>query len=140
MPLLKLLTKESKFHWNDECQITFDTLKDKLSSTPVLRGPYWKLPFHISTDASNSVIGAVLGQKENLVIHVIYFVSKNLNHSELNYTVTKKEFLLVIYTINKFRHYITVYKVFIHTNHSAIRYLMNKPNTNGRITRWFLLL
>jgi len=32
------------------------------------------------------------------------------------------------------------YEVFVHTDHSTIRYLMNKPTTNGRITRWLLLL
>ena len=32
------------------------------------------------------------------------------------------------------------YDVFVHTVHFAIRYLMNKPVTNGRITRWSLLL
>ena len=48
--------------------------------------------------------------------------------------------LAVIHAVNKFRHYITGYQVFIHTDHSTIKYLMNKPITNGRITRWLLLL
>lgn len=89
-PLFKLLTKEYEFRWNDKCQTTFDTLKDKISSAPVLRGPDWKLTFHISIDASNSAIGAVLGQKENLVSYVIYFVSKNLTPVELNYCNSEK--------------------------------------------------
>ncbi len=139
-PLFKLLTKEYEFHWNDECQATFDTFKEMLSSTPVLRGTDWKLPFHISTNDSDSTIGVVLGQKEDLVTHAIYYVSKNLTLAELNYTVIEKEFLDVIYVINKFRNYITGYEVFVHTKHSVVRYLMNKPDTNGRITRWLLLL
>ena len=48
--------------------------------------------------------------------------------------------MVVVYSINKFRHYITSYEVFIHTDHSTIIFLMNKPITNGRITRWLLLL
>ena len=59
---------------------------------------------------------------------------------ELNYTVTEKEFLAVIYAIKKFRHYITGYPTFVHTDHTAIRYMMNKPITNARVTRWLLLL
>ena len=47
---------------------------------------------------------------------------------------------MVVHSINKFQHYITGYEVFVHTDHSAIRFLMNKPVTNGRITRWLLLL
>eukprot|EP00253_Pinus_taeda_P008259 PITA_08259 len=60
--------------------------------------------------------------------------------AELNYTVTEKEFLAVIHAINKFRHYITGYTTFVHTDHSAIKYLMNKSITNARVTRWLLLL
>ena len=60
--------------------------------------------------------------------------------AELNYTVTEKEMLAIIHAVNKFLHYITGYEVLVHTDHSAIRYLMNKPITNDMITRWLLLL
>ena len=54
--------------------------------------------------------------------------------------MTEKEILAVVHAINKFWHYITGYQVFVHTDHAAIRFLMNKPITNGRVTRWLLLL
>eukprot|EP00253_Pinus_taeda_P002579 PITA_02579 len=54
--------------------------------------------------------------------------------------MTEKEFLVIIYAINRFRHYITEYTTSVHTDHADIRYLMNKPITPGRITRWILLL
>jgi len=59
---------------------------------------------------------------------------------ELNYTVTEKEFVAVVHAINKFRHYITLYEIFIHTDHSSIKYVMKKPTINGITTRWLLLL
>jgi len=114
-------------------------LKTRIFEEPILRGPNWKLPFHISTDASDTALGVVLGQKY-LVPYSIYYTSKNLTPTKLNYTVIEKEFLVVVHAINKFRHYITGYETFIHTDHSAIRYLMNKSITNGRVTRWILLL
>ena len=52
----------------------------------------------------------------------------------------KKEFLAVVYSINNFFHFIKGYEVFVDTDHSAIRFLKNKPITNGRVTRWLLLL
>ena len=73
-----------------------------MSDTPILRGPNWTLPFHISTDASDSSLGVVLGQKEGQQHYAIYFISKNLTPIELNYTITEKEFLAVIYAIIKF--------------------------------------
>jgi hypothetical protein len=48
--------------------------------------------------------------------------------------------LVVVHAINKFRHYITGYQAFVHTGHSDIKFLMNKPATNPRVTRWLLLL
>ena len=69
-----------------------------------------------------------------------YFINKNLTPAELNYTVTEKEMLAVVHAVNKFFHYVTCYEIFVHTNHSALRYLMNNPITNGRITRWILLM
>lgn len=48
--------------------------------------------------------------------------------------------LTIIHAVNKFQHYITGYEVFVHTDHSSIRHLMNKPVTSGRVTRWLLLL
>jgi hypothetical protein len=48
--------------------------------------------------------------------------------------------LVVVHAINKFRHCITGYQAFVHTDHSTIKFLMNKPVTNPRVTRWMLLL
>jgi len=67
-------------------------------------------------------------------------LEKNLSKAELNYIVTEKEFLVFVHSLNKFRHYITDYQTFVHTDHAAIKYLMNKPNVNVRIIIWLLLL
>jgi hypothetical protein len=139
-PLFLLLMKNVEFKWTNSCQEAFNTLKHQLSIAPILRGLDWTLPFHITLDSSDTTIGVVLGQEENHLPYAIYFISKNMTPAELNYTVTEKEFLAVIYAINKFRHYITSYSTFVHTDHSTIKYLMNKPITIARVTRWLLLL
>lgn len=72
--------------------------------------------------------------------YTIYYIRKNLTTTELNYTVTEKEFLAVVYSIKKFRHYITRYQVFLYTGHFSITYLSKKKITNSRVTRWLLLL
>eukprot|EP00253_Pinus_taeda_P031973 PITA_31973 len=132
--------KNIEFKWTDSYQKAFNELKHQLSTTPILRGSNWALPFHISSDASETAIRAVLGQEENNLPYPIYFISKNMTPAKFNYTVTKKEFLAVIYPINKFRHYITGYTTFVHTDHLAIKYLMYKSVTNDRVTKWLLLL
>jgi hypothetical protein len=137
---LHALTSNVEFKWSEKCDMAFAGLKKLISIAPVLRGPNWKIPFQISTDASDIAIGVVLGQEEEKKPYAIYFISKNLTLAELNYTVTEKEFLAVIHAINKFRHYIIGYSVILYIDHFAIRYVANKPITNGRVTRWFLLL
>jgi len=134
------LAKDSEFIWSKSCQEALDILKGNLTTTPILRGPNWVLPFHIHADASHKAIGAALGQKEDKFPHAIYFISKNLSKTELNYTVTEKELLAIVHSLNKFRDYITCYQTFVHTDHATIKYLMNKLDVNATIIRWFLLL
>ena len=66
----------------------FVKLKEKLSTSPILRGPNWALPFHISFDASDTAIGAVLGQQDGQAPYAVYYISKNFAPFELNYTNT----------------------------------------------------
>jgi hypothetical protein len=137
---LRALTGNVEFQWSDKCDVAFARLKRLVSTTPLLRGPNWKLPFHISSYTSDISIDIVLGNEEDKKPYAIYFISKNLTPTELNYTVTEKEFLSVIHAINKFRHYITGYPIILYIDHSAIKYLANKPINNGWVTRWLLLL
>lgn len=134
------LTRNVDFSWSDECDTAFAGLKKLVSTTPVLRGPNWELPFHTSTDALDVAISTILGQEEDKKPYDIYHIRKNLTSVELNYVVTENEVLAIIYAINKFRHYITDYQVFVYNDHSAIQYLANKLITYGQVTRWLFLL
>ena len=57
-------------------------------------------------DASDFVIGAVLGQRENGKPYVIYYASKTLNEAQRNYITTEKELLAVVFALDKFRGYL----------------------------------
>jgi len=54
--------------------------------------------------------------------------------------MNEKEFLAVVHSLNKFKHYITCYQTFVDTDHAGIKYLMNKPDVNASIISWLLLL
>jgi hypothetical protein len=101
-PLFQLITKDAEFVWTDECETAFGQIKELVCKALILRGPDWKLLFHISADASHMAVGVVLGQQEDKKPYTIYYINKNLTPAELNYTVTEKEFLAVIYVVNKF--------------------------------------
>ena len=53
-------------------------------------------------DASDYAVGAVLGQRKNNIFHVVYYASKTLNVTQLNYTTTEKELLAIVYGLEKF--------------------------------------
>ncbi|XP_022841909.1 uncharacterized protein LOC111365593 [Olea europaea var. sylvestris] len=139
-PLCCLLMKESTFEFTDEYLQAFNTLKEKLTSTPVIITPDWNLSFELMCDASDYAVGVVLGQRRNKVFHVIYYASKTLNDAQLNYATTEKELLAIVYAFDKFRSYLVGSKVIVYTDHAAIRYLMEKKDAKPRLIRWILLL
>ncbi|KAL5537812.1 hypothetical protein UlMin_043593 [Ulmus minor] len=95
-PLCELLVKDSVFDFSKDCLHAFETLKEKLISSPVIVAPDWELPFTLMCDASDYAIGAVLGQRKGKIFHVIYYASKVLNDAQLNYATTEKELLAVM--------------------------------------------
>ena len=64
-PLHRLTERGATFCWNDSCQSAFDTLRELLTSAPVLSYPDFTREFILDTDASDSGIGAVLSQVDN---------------------------------------------------------------------------
>ena len=63
-----------------------------------------------------------------------------MNDAQLNYATTEKELLAIVFAFEKFRPYLIVNKVVVHTDHSAIKYLMTKKDVKPRLIRWVLLL
>jgi hypothetical protein len=59
-PMEKLLNKDSNFQWIERCQQSFDTLKKKMVTAPILVFPYWSKEFNVHVDASSIALGAVL--------------------------------------------------------------------------------
>ncbi|KAL5556021.1 hypothetical protein UlMin_038257 [Ulmus minor] len=139
-PLCNLLEKDIKFDFVENCLKAFLELKKKLSSAPVIVAPDWVAPFELICDASDVAVGAVLGQKRNRVFHSIYYASKTLQGAQLNYTVTEKELVAVVFAFDKFRSYLVSTKVIVYTDHSAIKYLVEKKDAESRLIRWVLLL
>ena len=81
-------------------------------------------------DASDHIVGDILGQRIDKKPHVIYYSSKTLNDAQLNYTTTKKELLVVVFVLDKFRLYLVRSLVIIYTDHSALKYLLTKPDAS----------
>ncbi|CAN6586228.1 unnamed protein product [Malus baccata var. baccata] len=139
-PLCQLLQKDVTFDFNKECEKAFKNLKEMLTSAPIIRPPDWNIPFELMCDASDYALGAVLGQRKDKQPHVIYYASRTLNDTQLNYSTTEKELLAVVFALDKFRSYLLGTKVIIYTDHAALKYLLTKKEAKPRLIRWMLLL
>ncbi|XP_070040070.1 uncharacterized protein [Nicotiana tomentosiformis] len=139
-PLCKLLEKDSKFHFNEDCMKAFELLKFKLTTTLIITAADWSFLFELMCDASDVAARAVLGKRINKIFHPIYHASKTMTDAQVNYTVTEKELLAFVFAMEKFRPYLMGTKVIVHTDHEALRYLMRKKDSKARLMRWVLLL
>ena len=115
-------------------------LKQSLVESPILQSPNWDLPFEIMCDASDFAVGAILGQWIDKKPTAICYVSKTLADAQLNYTVTNKELLAVIFALENFRSYILGSKIIVYTDHAALKYFLSKKEAKPRLIRWVLLL
>ena len=105
-PLTNLLAKDVPFEFDDACLKSFNILKKALISAPIIQPPDWSLPFEIMCDASDYVVGVVLGQTKDKKHHAIAYATKTLREPQLNYATTEKELLTVVFAIDKFRSYL----------------------------------
>jgi hypothetical protein len=71
--------------------------------------------------------------------HPIHFSSPKLSQVESNYTTTEREGLDMMYALQKFRNYLLGSHFKFFTDHSILKYLLNKPILEVFICRWLLL-
>jgi hypothetical protein len=135
-----LLKKDCQFGWTKECQQSFDTLKQKMVTTPILVFLDWSKEFHMHVDASSIKLGAILAQPgEGDIDHPLSFASRKLSTTEVNYTTIERVGLAMVHALQKFCHYLLGGQFKMFTDHSTLKYLVNKPLLGGRIWRWLLL-
>ncbi|GKE84930.1 reverse transcriptase domain-containing protein [Tanacetum coccineum] len=108
-----LLENETPFIFSKECIEAFNTLKKKLTEAPILVALDWDLPFEIMCDASDFVVGAVLGQRKSKHFQPIHYAIKTMTDAQAHYTNMEKELLAVVYAFEKFRPYLVLSKTIV---------------------------
>ncbi|KAG8471955.1 hypothetical protein CXB51_036468 [Gossypium anomalum] len=135
-PMTRLLQKDVKFEWTDECQQSFNRLKDLLTKAPVLVQPEPGKEFVIYSDASLNGLGCVLMQEGK----VIAYASRQLKSHERNYPVHDLELAAIVFALKIWRHYLYGEKCHIYTDHKSLKYLMTQKDLNLRQRRWLELI
>ena len=135
-PLTRLTRKEEPFLWSEACQQSFDELKRRLTSAPVLTLPSGQDGFAVYCDASRQGLGCVLMQNDK----VIAYASRQLKKHEQNYPTHDLELAAVVFALRIWRHYLYGVPCRIFTDHKSLQYLFTQKELNMRQRRWIELI
>ncbi|KAF7821193.1 reverse transcriptase [Senna tora] len=131
-PLNEIIKKDVGFKWGKEQEAAFNTLKEKLSSAPLLLLPDFSKTFEIECDASGIGVGVVLMQDKR---PIAYF-SEKLNGATLNYSTYDKELYALVRALETWQHYSWSKEFVIHTDHESLKHLKGQDKLNRRHARW----
>lgn len=91
-PIFKLLKKDATIKWTDECQQSFDKIKEYLSNLPVLVPPEPGRPFFLYLIVLENSFGCILGQHDvtRKKEQAIHYLSKKFTSYEDIYTLLER--------------------------------------------------
>ena len=91
-PLTQLTRKNVKFQWNENCEKSFEELKHRLVTAPILSIPSGSGGFIVYSDASNNGLGRVVMQNGK----VVAYASKQVKEYEKKYPTHNLELAKVV--------------------------------------------
>ena len=105
-PPYELFKKKKLFEWSVSCEKAFTEIREMMATRPVLSFADFSIPFELSVDASEIVLGAVLQQKAESLERVVIFASRTLYQHEKYYSIIEKKMLAIVWGIGHFRCYL----------------------------------
>ncbi|KRH93336.1 pol polyprotein, partial [Pseudoloma neurophilia] len=141
--LLKGKTQKSKAQITHSLKSkdAFTQIKEMITSDLSKSQPDLQKPFILTTDASEIGIGAILAQRDSQGrLKMVSAFSKTLDPAQKNYSVTDKELLAIVKSLEHFRHFLLGKEFILRTDHRALTYLHTCKNPTSRLLRWSLRL
>jgi hypothetical protein len=135
-PMTELLKKDKKFEWNPACKASFQELKKRLTTAPILVMPDMEKLFSIYCDVSGQGLGCVLMQDG----HVVVYASQQLRRHEAHYLTHDLELAAVVHALKIWRHYLMGRRCELYTDHKSLKYFFTQSNLNLRQRRWLELI
>jgi hypothetical protein len=132
----ELLEKSKTFEWTPRCEVSFQELKKRLTTTPVLTMPNMEKPFSIYCDASGQDLGCVLMQDN----YVVAYASRQLRKHEDKYPAHDLELAVVVHALKIWRHYIIDKRCEVYSDHKSLKYIFTQLDLNLRQSIWLELI
>src|SRR4051812_4096553 len=134
--MTELLKKEKKYDWSEGCEVSFQELKKRLVSAPVLCLPDIEKEFQVYCDVSRQGLGSVLMQGGRLTA----YASRKLKKHEANYPTHDLELASVVHALKTLRHYLMGKRCEIFTDHKSLKYIFTQKELNMRQRIWLELI
>jgi hypothetical protein len=132
LPMTRLTRKEISFKWDSKCEKSFMSLKEKLTTAPVLVIPDPSKSYEVFCDASKKGLGGVLMQNGQ----VVAYASRQLKPHEENYPTHDLELAVVVFVLKVWRHYLYGVHFQMFSDHKSLKYLFDQKELNMRQRRW----
>ena len=113
------MKKETRFKWDDKCERSFQELKHKLTTAPVLTILSGPGGFEIYSDASLKGLGCVLMQHGK----VVAYMSCQLRPHERNYPTHDLKLATIVFALKIRRHYLCGVHVDMFIDHKSLQYV-----------------
>jgi hypothetical protein len=141
-PLFKLLRKDVKIKWTEDCQKAFDKIKEYLLNPPILVPPTPGRPLILYLTIQEASMGCMLGQQDETgkKEQAIYYLSKKFTEPETRYLLVEKTCCALAWASRKLRQYMLYYTTWLVSRMDPIKYIFEKPALTGKIARWQVLL
>ena len=135
-PMTRLTLKEVQFDWDDRCEETFQELKRRLTSAPILIVPDRGQGYIVYCEASRAGLGCVLMQSGR----VVAYGSRQLKNHEQNYPTHDRELAAVVFALKIWRHYLYGKEFEVYSDHKSMKYIFTQRDLNMRQRRWMEFL
>jgi ribonuclease HI len=134
--MTRLLEKGEVFKWTHDCHVSFEELKKRLTTVPVLVLPDLSKKFDIYCDTSRQGLGCVLMQDGQVVL----YASRQLRKHEENYPTHDFELVAVVHALKIWRHYLISHRCEIYSDHKSLKYIFTRTDLNQRQRGWLELI
>ena len=129
-PMIKLLKKSARFVWDETCEHNFATLKQLLTTPPILTKPDLNLPLIMYIAESASALSSALVQEKDNTQQPIYFTSRILQDTETRYQMIEKVALALVTAARRLRPYFQSHTIIVRTDH-PVQKILQKPDLAG---------
>ena len=130
----------AKVQWDDESEKSFRALKEAMSTEPVLTLPDLGKQFILTTDASQTGLGAVLLQEHKGMKMPVMYISRKLKPAESRYSTIERECLGLVWATKRLHVYLYGKEFILETDHQPLLFLDRSRINNDRIMRWALTM